>query len=112
MTLGLRDSNNARRATTARASSRDPTALRQVRWFFFLGAEDSNDAVPFRDSFSKADEDLVFRRFGKTPVSRWKRAEQLYLRAGLDARFVLYPGTGHQVTEAMSRDIALFFEKQ
>lgn len=86
--------------------------LRQVRWFFFLGAEDSNDAVPFRDSFSKADEDLVFRRFGKTPVSRWKRAEQLYLRAGLDARFVLYPGTGHQVTEAMSRDIALFFEKQ
>lgn len=89
----------------------DLAALKRVAWFFFLGAEDQNDAVPFRDSFSKADETLLFRRFGKTPVARWKEAEQLYRRAGLNARFKLYPGTGHQVTPEMEKDVAGAFEK-
>ena len=85
-------------------------ALKKVSWLFFLGAVDMNDAVPFRDSFSAADQALIFRRFGKTPVSRWKQAEQLHKRAGLDAKFKLYPGTGHQVSAEMEKDIAAFLE--
>jgi pimeloyl-ACP methyl ester carboxylesterase len=88
----------------------DLKAARSVSFFYFLGAEDKNDAVPFRDSFSNADETLVFRRFGATPVARWKEAERLYAAAGLDARFALYPGVGHEVTPAMDADVARFFE--
>jgi len=88
----------------------DRAALRRVAWFFFLGAEDLNDAVPHRDSFSEADERLVFRRFGKTPPARWKPAERLYRKAGLDARFRLYRGAAHSVTPEMYEDIAAFFE--
>lgn len=87
-----------------------PEALRQVRWLFLLGASDENDAVPYRDSFSAADQTLVFRRFGKTPVGRWKKAEQLYRDAGLNARFRLYPGVHHELSAAMQTDILRFFQ--
>jgi hypothetical protein len=51
--------------------------VRQVAWFFFLGGEDKNDAVMFRDSFSKEQEEIIFRHFGATPAARWKMAESL-----------------------------------
>lgn len=87
-----------------------PAALRRIQWLFLLGAKDDNDAVPFRDSFSATDQALIFRRFGKTPVRRWKKAERLYRDAGLDARFRLYPRTGHEVSAAMQADILRFFQ--
>lgn len=90
----------------------DPRALKAVAWLFFLGDQDANDAVIYRDSFSKADEELVFRLFGPTPVSRWKKAEVLYAKAGLDARFVLTPGVGHEVTPEMDAVVAKFFEER
>jgi dienelactone hydrolase len=87
----------------------DVPAARRVRWLFFLGDGDENDAVPYRDSFSKAQEELIFRRFGKTPIARWKVAERLYAERGLRARFALYPGAGHRVTPAMRADVEKFF---
>ena len=86
-------------------------ALKQVRWFFFLGDQDENDAVPFRDAFSKADEELVRRRFGANLPARWRAAERLYAGLGLQAQFVLYPGVAHVVTPGIQEDIARFFEK-
>ena len=90
----------------------DAKALKSVAWLFFLGDRDANDAVIYRDSFSMEDEALVFRLFGATPVSRWKKAESLYAKAGLDARFALYPGAGHEVTQEMDADAAKFFEEK
>ena len=87
----------------------DRAALARVGWFFGLGAKDENDSVPHRDSFSAADEAIISRRFGKSPVARWKAAERMY--KGLDARFVLYPGVAHQVSPEMNADIEQFFEK-
>lgn len=87
----------------------DGKALARVAWFLFLGAEDTNDAVPHRDSFSKANEALILRRFGPTPVSRWKAAERLYRQCGLDARFELYPGAGHTLTPGMAAGVEAFF---
>ncbi|MBL0313613.1 MAG: hypothetical protein IPP78_13055 [Holophagaceae bacterium] len=86
--------------------------LKLVNWFFYLGDQDTNDAVPFRDSFSKSDEELIFRRFGTTPVSRWKQAERLYSSQGFLARFTLYPGVPHVASPEMQTDIACFFEEQ
>jgi hypothetical protein len=88
----------------------DRKALKAVAWFFYMGNRDENDAVPFRDSYSKTDEELIFRRFGPTPVSRWKQAERLYTGQGLAASFMLYPGVAHEVTATMQGDIARFFE--
>jgi hypothetical protein len=89
----------------------DGDAVRQVSWFFFLGDQDRNDAMHYRDSFTKAEEDLVNRRFGATLPARWKQAEQLYARSGMQAQFALYPGVAHVVTSEIQEDIARFFER-
>jgi len=87
----------------------DRRAWKRVRWFFFLGAIDENDAVPYRDSFSAADEKLIDDAFGATPVARWPAAERLFRKAGLDVRFELYPGVAHMTTPAIDEDVAKFF---
>ncbi len=79
------------------------------RRFFGLGAKDENDSVGNRDSFSEADEAIISRRFGKSPVARWKAATRSY--KGLDARFVMYLGGAHQVSAEMNADIERVFEK-
>ena len=90
----------------------DARALAGVAWFFFLGEKDANDAVVFRDSFSKADEALVFRLFGRDAGRAVDEGGDLYAKAGLDARFVLYPGVGHEVTPEIEADVAKFFEER
>lgn len=96
-------------AITGRVLNSD--ALRQVRWYFFLGDQDTNDATHYRDSFTKAEEDLVNRHFGATLPARWKHAEQLYARSGMHAQFALFPGVAHVVTLEIQEDIARFFER-
>lgn len=88
-----------------------PADLRKVRFLYQLGDRDANDAVPYRDSFSKSDEDLVLRRFGATPVARWKEAERLHRAAGLDARFVLVADVGHEVTREMDDEAERFLRE-
>lgn len=85
------------------------SSLRRVAWFYYLGDRDGNDSVPYRDSFSTADEALVFKHFGSSPVKRWKEAERLYRSQGLNAQFKLYSGVGHEVSAAMQSDVEAFF---
>jgi len=85
------------------------SALRHVAWFFFLGDEDTNDSILYRDSFSRPAASLIFEHFGSTLTARWKEAERLYHDRGLNARFKLYPDVAHEVTPAMQADIEAFF---
>ena len=89
----------------------DTASFAKISWLFGIGGTDDNDSVPLRDSFSAEDEALIMKRFGKFPVPRWKPAEQLYKGAGLNAQFKVYPRVGHQVSEQMAEDRAVFFEK-
>jgi hypothetical protein len=50
----------------------------------------------------------VDRLFGDTPLERWKQAEALYARAGVDARFELVPGVGHDRKALQDRSTAFF----
>ena len=85
--------------------------LRKVPLFMFLGAEDNNDSVIFRDSYEKEDEELIFELFGKTPVERWEISKNLYRDNKLNAEFRLYPGVKHEVRKEMMEDILAFFLK-
>lgn len=77
----------------------------------FLGGEDDNDSVVFRDSYEEEDEGLIFALFGKTPVERWGISKTLYGESRLDAEFRLYPNVKHTVTKEMMEDILAFFRK-
>ncbi|HEX8686207.1 MAG TPA: hypothetical protein VF654_06880, partial [Pyrinomonadaceae bacterium] len=83
----------------------------KVPLFMFLGDDDDNDSVIFRDSYEKEDEELIFALFGKTPVERWEISRKLYGDGGLNAEFRLYPNVKHAVTNEMMEDIVAFFAK-
>jgi dienelactone hydrolase len=87
----------------------DIPALRKVSLFLFIGDQDENDSVPFRDSFTADDEALVMKQFGKTPVARWDAARGLYEAAKLRATFKIYPGVAHQISPDMARDVEAAF---
>jgi predicted esterase len=85
--------------------------LRKVPLFMFLGDQDDNDSVIFRDSYEKEDEDLIFALFGKLPIERWDDSKKLYQDNKLNAEFRLYPNVKHTVTKEMFDDIFTFFTK-
>jgi dienelactone hydrolase len=85
--------------------------LRKVPLFVFLGDEDDNDSVIFRDSYEKEDEDLIFALFGKKPVERWEVSKKLYQDAKLNADFRLYPKVKHGITKEMFDQVFAFFSK-
>ncbi|MEJ6004026.1 hypothetical protein WG899_00565 [Paucibacter sp. AS339] len=87
-------------------------ALKSVAALIYMGDQDENDAVIYRDSFSSADERLIFKNFGSTPLARWQGIRQLYAAQGLNAKFVLYPGAAHSVTPEMRADIEAFFKQR
>ena len=89
----------------------DMKNLRKVPLFVFMGGEDDNDSVIFRDSYEKEDEELIFALFGKTPVERWEISKTLYQDSKLNAEFRLYPNQKHSVTKEMVEDILAFFSR-
>lgn len=89
----------------------DLKTLQKVPLYVFLGNKDTNDSVPFDDSYDQEDRDLIYPVFGKTPVDRWAISEKLYKEAGLNAVFKLYPDVPHTVTPLMRDDIRAFFLK-
>lgn len=89
----------------------DLKSLRKVPLFVFMGDEDENDSVVFRDSYEEEDERLMFELFGKTPVARWESSKALYREGGLNAEFKLYPGVAHTVTPEMRNEVRAFLAK-
>jgi hypothetical protein len=89
----------------------DLISLKKVSFFFFIGDKDENDSVTFRDSFSEEDEKIIMELFGKKPVDRWPRSEELYKSAAMRAVFKTYPGVPHEVNRSMREDVIDFFNK-
>jgi len=85
--------------------------LRKVPLLMFLGDEDDNDSVIFRDSYEKEDEDLIIALFGQKPVERWDDSKKLYQEQKLNADFRLYPKVKHGITKEMFDDIFAFLSK-
>lgn len=98
--------------TTLTGTEFDLDGVRRVPMFLFLGAEDSNDSVIYRDSYEKDDEGLIFALFGETLQQRWVVAEEIYASSGCMSRFKTYEGVGHDITNEMKSDIIAFYKEQ
>jgi len=68
--------------------------------YFYLGDQDTNDALPYNETLNTY--------IGTTPVSRWPIAEEIYNSLGCNCEFVLYPGVGHEITNQMDGDVKSF----
>ena len=76
----------------------DIEKLKRVPLFLFLGAEDTNDSVIFRDSYELEDEKLIFDLFGRTLVERWATTQTIYGANLPEATLKLYPKLGHSLS--------------
>lgn len=90
----------------------DMKRLKRVPLFLFLGDEDTNDSVTFRDSYESEDEKLILDMFGKTLVGRWAFTQAIYGSSLPEATLKLYPKIGHSLSQAMWDDIKDFFSLQ
>jgi len=80
----------------------------RIPQYLFMGAEDTNDAVLFDDSFSPKERDLVFRLVGREMPKRWETCRQIYANAGASATFVTYAELGHGTNGRVRSDVAAF----
>ena len=88
----------------------DLQSFQRLPLLIFMGDQDENDSVDFRDGYDHAHADLVDQLFGPNPVSRWESSKKLYRDSGSSARFRLYTDVGHTITESMAQDIAKFLK--
>ncbi|MBI2923578.1 MAG: hypothetical protein HYY18_21190 [Planctomycetes bacterium] len=88
----------------------DLEEMKKVRLHFFLGADDQNDSVVYRDGFEKEDEDLILKVFGRNLQDRWALCRKIYAEEKFgNAEFVVYPRAGHKVTAEMTEGMLKFF---
>ncbi len=88
----------------------DAAGFAAVPQLFVLGALDDNDSLDFGDGWDPEHAELVERLFGATPLERLDDAERLYAAAGVDARFLLVEGVGHD-RRALQRHTTDFFRE-
>jgi hypothetical protein len=82
----------------------------EVPQFIYMGAEDTNDALPYSDSFSNEERRISTKILGTDIISRWQVAQGIIKQLGCDnITFKTYPGVGHAITDEIIRDIISFF---
>lgn len=83
---------------------------KNVNIYFFLGDQDKNDAVVYRDAFEEEDEDLIMKIFGTSLQERWEKCRKVYEENNFTkTKFTLYPGVDHKITNQMKEDLVKFF---
>lgn len=88
----------------------DLDAYEEVSHFFVNGSEDTNDSVPYTDSYEDQDRNLINTLFGKTPIERWEKSKIIYDEILQDVDFKTYEGMGHVPSIEAFRDTIEFFE--
>ena len=84
----------------------------QVHQYIYRGTEDDNDSLKNRDEFDGEDRPLILELFGEHPLERYKKAELIYIEAGLEnVEFYFYKGKGHVLDRRILNDVIAFFEK-
>lgn len=73
----------------------DAAGFAAVPQLHVLGSLDDNDSLDHRDGWDEEPALQVERLFGATPLERFDDAEALYAGAGVEARFLLVEGAGH-----------------
>lgn len=78
--------------------------------FLFMGALDSNDAVPYDDALDPPERDLIYQELGKTMLpDRWEKCSTIYRNLGIDAQCKIYQNIGHAHPDLVKQEVVQFF---
>lgn len=90
----------------------DSVGFRQTPQYLFMGAEDTNDAIPYADGYDPAEREKISLLLGKEMLpERWERCTGIYMEQGVDALTRTIPGLGHAHPDSIKNEIVQFFRK-
>ncbi len=79
--------------------------------FYFMGALDANDAVPYDDAFDQDERELIYELLGKEMLpTRWKACANIYKNEGVNASVKTYSNIGHENPDSVKQEIVEFFK--
>ncbi|MBN8699588.1 MAG: hypothetical protein J0L54_08235 [Chitinophagales bacterium] len=91
----------------------DSASFKKVPQFFFMGAKDENDAVPYKDGYEDNDRKIIYEQLGQVMMpDRWKKCMDIYIKAGMNATFRTYQGVAHKFNRKNILEDILSFIKQ
>jgi hypothetical protein len=80
--------------------------------FYFMGALDDNDAVPYDDAFNTSEREQIYRLLGEQMMpERWTRCQQMYDTLNVNASILTFQDVGHEHPEEIKQDIVQFFRE-
>ena len=82
-----------------------------VPQFYYMGAEDDNDALPYDDAYDDTQREIITDVLGDDMSVRWESCRTIYESQGIHAEFHTYPGVGHEITPEIKADVLSFFSK-
>jgi len=90
----------------------DLDALDEVDQFLYMGSEDTNDTIGYRDAWTSDQiEETALAVYGHDMIAeRFPFCQEAYRRAGVEAQFRVYEGVGHSSRAA--RDDLIEFHRR
>lgn len=80
-----------------------------VPQYYYMGANDENDSLPFDDAFSSLEREIIIEVLGKDMSTRWKNCQKLYESQDIQAQFNTFQGVGHETAAEIDEKIVSFF---
>ena len=79
----------------------DVSGLAEVNQLLYMGAEDTNDTIPYDDAWSEDLRELALAVYGEDMINdRFPRCQRAYDDAGIEAQFRIYDDRGHRPADA------------
>ena len=86
-------------------------AFKQTPQFYFMGAKDENDAIPYDDAYNDEEREIIYHLIGKEMLpARWEYSRDIYNNHDIEAILKTYVNTGHEQTEQIKEDVTVFFK--
>jgi hypothetical protein len=80
--------------------------------FYFMGALDDNDALPYDDAFDPSEREQISRLLGEKMLpDRWNHCKTIYDTLKVNATINTYQDVGHEHPEAIKQEIVQFFRE-
>lgn len=90
----------------------DAGRFRQTPQYLFIGAEDTNDAIPYADGYDEPERQKIYKLLGEEmQPARWDRCAGIYREEGVNAVISTVPGLGHAHPDSIKNDIVQFFRE-
>lgn len=88
----------------------DLAAHNRVARLIYMGEDDPNNTVLYRDSYGDEERRIITKLWGEAVLPRAEALTKLYGEAGGHGIFILDRGVGHDYSEAMYRYMKAFLE--